>query len=130
MGKVLSIDETGESTASPSAMLAEEYDNGSQSGASYTVDWNNANNQKITLNGNLTALAFTDPSGPGVAHFQLMIFQDATGSRTIGSWPSSVKWVGGGSAPTLSTGASVRDVVTLYWNGTDYTAMYGLNFPA
>lgn len=101
-----------------------EYSNGSQSGPTYTVDWNNGQKQTIILTGNITTLTLTAPAGVG--NFLLRIVQDGTGSRTI-TWPASVKWVGG-VAPTLSIGGDAEDIVTFYYNGTDYYGVVSLNF--
>jgi len=100
-----------------------EYVNGSQAGPNYTVNWNNGQKQRITLTGNVT-LAFTAPAGVG--NFLLRIIQDGTGSRTI-TWPASVRWPGG-TLPTLSTGANSVDIVTFYYNGTNYYGVASLNF--
>ena len=101
-----------------------EYDNGSQAGASYTLDWNNGQKQRITLTGNITTLTLTAP--PGVGNFLIKIIQDGTGGRTI-TWPASVLWPGG-TAPTLSAGGGARDIITFYYDGTDYHGQFGLNF--
>lgn len=106
------------------ASFGSEYSNGSQSGPSYTIDWNNGQKQTITLAGNITTLTLTAPAGVG--NFLLRIVQDATGSRTI-TWPSSVKWPGG-TAPTLSSGPNQEDIVTFYYNGTNYYGVASLNF--
>lgn len=106
------------------ASFGTEYDNGSQAGPSYTVDWNNGQKQTITLTGNITTMNLTAPAGVG--NFLLRVVQDGTGSRTI-TWPASVKWPGG-TAPTLSTGANAEDIVTFYYNGTDYYGVASLNF--
>lgn len=105
------------------ANFASEFDNGSQAGPNYTVDWNNGQKQAITLSGNVT-LAFTAP--PGTGNFLLRVVQDGTGGRTI-TWPASVKWPGG-TAPTLSAAANAEDIVTFYTNGTDYYGVASLNF--
>lgn len=91
----------------------EEYNNG-DSGASKTIDWGNGNKQKITLTANST-LTFTNPSGP--CNIVLKVVQDGTGSRTV-TWDGDVKWSGG--APTLSTGAGDIDILTFYFDGTNY----------
>lgn len=102
--------------------FSSEYGNGN-SGTSKTVDWTNAQHQNLTLTGNAT-LSFTDPAGP--TSVVLKIVQDATGSRTV-TWPASVKWPGG-TAPTLSTGASAEDLVRFYFDGTNYYAEATLNY--
>ncbi len=99
-----------------------EYDNGN-SGASPTVNWTLGNKQKITLNNNAT-FAFTAPGG--VSNLLLRIVQDGTGSRTA-AWPASVKWPSG-SPPTLSTAAAAEDVITCYYQGTNYYCTATFNF--
>jgi hypothetical protein len=99
-----------------------EFDNGN-SGATATVSFLVAQKQKITLTANCT-FTFTAPNGPG--NFVLRLIQDGTGSRTV-TWPGTVKWVGS-AAPVLTTTAAGVDIVSLYYNGTNYYASYGLNF--
>lgn len=103
------------------AEFQDEHDNGN-SGTSDTINWGNGNNQKSTLTGNCT-FTFTAPSGP--ARLQLRLIQDGTGSRTV-TWPT-IQWAGG-SAPTLSTAASAVDIVTLWYDGTNYYGVSSLNF--
>jgi hypothetical protein len=98
---------------------AAEVDNGN-SGAADTVDWTAGQTQKSTLTGNCT-FAFTAP--PGVCGLSLKLIQDATGSRTV-TWPGSVIWVGG-SAPTLSTAPAAVDIISLYYDGTNYYGSTG-----
>ncbi len=93
-----------------------EYDNGTKS-AAFTIDLNNGQKQKVTLNAVGMAITLTAPLGPG--NFLIKLVQDATtGSRTV-TWPGTVKWPGG-TAPTLSTGTSDVDLISLYYDGTNY----------
>ena len=72
---------------------------------------------KVTLGGNRTIAA---PSGTSPAAGQfiaLTVIQDGTGSRTL-SFNSNYKFVGG-TAPTLTTTASARDVLVFVSNGTN-----------
>ena len=105
------------------AAFSSEYDNGN-SGTSKTIDWNNGNKQKITLTGNCT-LTFTAPAG-GVGNYQLLVIQDGTGSRTL-TWPGTVKWAGG-VASTLTLTAAGVDIISFYYNGTNYYACAALGF--
>lgn len=89
-----------------------------------TGDWRNGNKATITLTANITSSSWTDPTNP--CNVLLKVVQDATGSRTV-VWPATVKWVGG-SAPTLSTAANTIDIVTFYWDGTNYFGQAGLAF--
>lgn len=99
-----------------------EYDNGN-SGTAKTINWKLGNKQKLILNDNCT-ISFTAPSGP--TNLLLKLVQDVTGSRTV-TWPGTVKWIDG-NAPTLSTGNADEDLVTLYFDGTNYYGQAALNF--
>lgn len=101
-------------------IFTEEYDAGS--GASITVDWNNAQKQFITLTTN-TTVTFTAPDGVG--NFQLRIVQDSTGSKTL-TLPT-IKFPGG-TTPTWSTSADSEDILSLFYNGSDYYGTSGLDF--
>jgi hypothetical protein len=99
-----------------------ETDNGN-SGTADTIDWTASNKQKSTLTGNCT-FTFTAPGGP--TSLILRLVQDATGSRTV-TWPASVKWPGG-IAPTLTTTANQIDIISFYYDGTNYYGNSSLNF--
>lgn len=100
-----------------------EYDAGNFTGAK-TVNWDNGNNQKITLTGNSTLTLSNPVTG---TWYQLRIVQDATGSRTV-TWPANVKWMSG-TTPTLTTTASRTDILALFYNGTNYLGtIVGLNW--
>lgn len=82
------------------------------------ADWTTGSIQEIVLTGNVTGTpTFTAPTG--VSRLTLRVKQDGTGSRTIAAWPSGVRWPGG-TAPTLSTGASAIDYITFLYDGTNY----------
>jgi hypothetical protein len=70
------------------------------------------NNFIVTLAGNRVLANPTGLRDGGVYRF--WIKQDATGSRTL-SYGTYFKWAGG-TAPTLSTGASKLDVITAQYN--------------
>ena len=95
------------------AEFDDEFDNGNSSTAD-TIDWNEGNNQISTLTGNVT-YTFTAPSGP--ARLQLRILTGAGSFAVV--WPSTVKWAGG-TAPTITTTASAVDIITIWYDGTNY----------
>lgn len=99
-----------------------EFDNGN-SGTSDTINWTVSNKQRSTLTGNVT-FTFTAPGGP--CNLVLVLIQDGTGSRLV-TWPASVKWAGG-VAPTLTTTAGRVDIVSFYYNGTNYYGQAALNY--
>lgn len=75
------------------------------------MDWSQSNSALFTFGaGNLTV---ANPVGirPG-QNYQIAVKQDAVGGRTI-TWGSMFKW-GGATAPTLSTGAGNKDVLSCW----------------
>ena len=84
-------------------------------GATITPDAADGSVRTITLTGNVTFSAFTNPvSGQTIT---LIITQDGTGSRTL---TSTMKFAGG--SKTLSTAASSIDILTVSYIGTTYYA--------
>lgn len=78
-----------------------------------TPNVTNGNVQTITLNGNLTFSAFTSPvAGQSLT---LIITQDGTGGRTL---TSTMKFAGG--IKTLSGTANSVDIMTVFYDGTNY----------
>lgn len=63
----------------------------------------------VTLGGNRTIANPTNQVSAQVIRY--LIAQDATGSRTV-TWGSDFKWMGYGSAPTLSTTGGRGDLIT------------------
>lgn len=89
----------------------ETYFDAGSSGAAITLNVANGNVQKVTLTAN-TTVTLTSPASGAMRSLTLLVFQDATGSRTI-TWPASVKW-GNAGAPTLTTTASKMDMISLF----------------
>ncbi|MDA1021602.1 MAG: hypothetical protein O2962_08670, partial [Cyanobacteria bacterium] len=98
------------------------------SATTLAVDWNNGNKQTVTLAHTVTDVNFTDPIGPG--NFSLKIVQDGTGSRLINSaaWSGESTYWPSGTAPTLSTAANAIDVITCFFDGTNYFCQMGSDF--
>jgi hypothetical protein len=90
-----------------------------------TITWNLSSTPtgQITLAGN-RVLTVSSPSSGGV--YIIRIIQDATGSRTI-TWPGTFKWEGGVPG-VLSTTANAVDILTLLYDGTNYSAIISKNF--
>ena len=83
--------------------------------ATITPDAANGSVQTVTLTGNVTFSAFTNPvSGQSIT---LIITQDATGSRTL---TSTMLFAGG--SKTLTTAANAVDILTVSYIGTTYYA--------
>lgn len=91
--------------------------------ATMNFDCSTGGQLTTTLTSNLGS--WTISNGPGsVAERCVLGFkQDATGSRTIGTPPSTISWLpstyrgSDHAVPTLSAGAGLTDYVYLYWAG-------------
>jgi hypothetical protein len=84
-------------------------------GATITPDAANGSVQTVTLTGNVTFSAFSNPvSGQTIT---LIITQDGTGSRTL---TSTMKFAG--ASKTLSTAGASIDILTVSYIGTTYYA--------
>jgi len=101
-----------------------EYNNGNIN-LSTTINWNNGNKQKLTLN-NTGSINFIAPSGVG--NFQLKLIQDGSGNHTV-EWVSgmTIKWLGG-VEPILSTAANAEDIISFYYDGSSYYGVASCNF--
>lgn len=107
-------------------ITAAEY-NAGNSGSSITISWSNGNAQLITLNSATPTINLPAPvSGQ---NYILRLMQDGTGSRvpTLTPASGSVKY-SNNVAPTWTTTAGKYDLVTLYADGTNYTASVGFNY--
>jgi hypothetical protein len=97
------------------------YDNGNSGTATITPNAANGATQKYTLTGNITWNAFGTPlAGQSMT---MLLVQDGTGNRTLSS---TMKFAGG--SKTLSTAANAIDIVTVYYDGTNYYASLSKGF--
>jgi hypothetical protein len=96
--------------------------------ATPTFDLNTANNFKMTLTGNVTAITVSNWLASKVKTVIIRLTQDGTGSRTV-VFPAGWRWPST-TAPTVSTGANKVDIVTLYSDDggtTIFSSMYTQN---
>lgn len=89
----------------------ETYFDAGNSSTAITLNLANGNVQKLTLTNNCT-ITLTSPAAGAMRALTLLVFQDATGSRTV-TWPGSVAW-GNAGAPVLTTTASKMDIISLF----------------
>jgi hypothetical protein len=109
------------------AVFNGEYNNGSPT-SPITINWAKGNKQAVTLTATGMTIDFTNPS-VGVGMFQLKLIQGVA-SSTVTTWtPSSgnIYWAGG-SAPTLTTTVNYLDIVSCYYDGTNYYCSATLDF--
>ena len=88
------------------------------------IDWNTSQKQNLTITGTGCTVSFTNPLG--ACNLLLKVVQ-GDGSDTVGTWDSDIKWAGG-SAPTLSTGSGNIDIISFYFDGTNYYGVASLDF--
>jgi putative exporter of polyketide antibiotics len=93
-------------------------------GATVTFNMASSNTHTVTLGGNRILAVSNTSVGQ---RFIVRLVQDGTGSRTV-TWFSTISWPGG-SAPTLSTGASAIDTFGFICTAADTYDGYiiGLN---
>ena len=93
-----------------------------------TVTWDidvKGLNTAVTLTGNRTLAISNSVAG---TFGTLVVTQDGTGSRTL-ALPANAKVIGGGAgAITLTTTANAKDILTWYYDGTNYYFNYGKNY--
>lgn len=85
-----------------------------------TVSWDVSSGPFATLTLIGSGATITPANMVAGQTYVLKIVQDATGSRTVGTW-TGFKWAGG-SAPTLSTAANAVDVITGIYDGASLLA--------
>lgn len=82
-------------------------------GATIDTDASTADNFYVTLAGNRTMNAPTNPVD--WKHIRYIITQDSTGSRTL-AWSSTFRFSATFPSPTLTTTASYTDIVEFVYN--------------
>jgi hypothetical protein len=107
----------------PTKAHCELADSESSATNAITLDLENGNYFYTTLTENITTVTFTVGAASGeFTSWSWEITQDAGASGYTIAWPASVKFAGG-SAPTLSTGASAVDIIS-FWTRDGGTTIY------
>lgn len=99
-----------------------EIDNPSST-TSAQIDWTSGQKQRLLLDNNPT-ITFVAPPGP--CNLTLKVVQDATGNRTV-TWPANVRWPNGQAANLTNAGDAI-DLVSFYYDGSNYFGVASLNF--
>lgn len=96
-------------------------DDGNSSTA-LTIDLATGNEHKFTLTGNVT-LTLSNPVAGGRYVIQILT---GAGGFTV-AWPGTVLWPGG-TAPVITVGASAIDLITLFYDGTNFFGAFAQDF--
>jgi hypothetical protein len=122
--EVVRFTDGGDVKVTNTVYFAAETANTIADGATEEIDWNVSQKQKVTITGTGITCNFANPAGP--CNLLLKVIQ-GDGSDVIGTWDTDIKWAGG-SAPTLSTGNGEIDIISFYWDGTNYFGAASLDF--
>jgi hypothetical protein len=94
-------------------------------GTTQTVDFSTGNVQALSLASATGTVTLTLSNAVAGGAYAIKIIQGAT-ARTL-SWPAAVKWPSG-TPITLSTASGAVDLVSIFYDGTNYYAVGGNNF--
>jgi hypothetical protein len=86
-------------------------------GTTATIDWDNGNGQVFDAQGSSGNVTFTFSNPKSGASYVLKLIQGST-ARTY-TWPATVKWPAA-TAPTVTTTNDAVDLVTCFYDGTNY----------
>lgn len=113
---------TGGTLSGPTLLNPASTDQTLTDGATISWNMNSGEIATVTLGGNRVLAA---PTNLKKGTYILHVVQDGTGSRTL-TWNSVFKW-SFAVAPTLSTGAGKRDIVSFVSDGTNLYGSYMLD---
>jgi collagen type VII alpha len=86
-------------------------------GTTATIDWTNGNGQVFDAQGSSGNVTFTFSNPKSGASYVLKLIQGSS-ARTY-TWPATVKWPAA-TAPTVTTTNDAIDLVTCFYDGTNY----------
>lgn len=93
-----------------------------------TLTWNVASGQNATVTLTQSVSTFTISNSVAGSYYTIKIVQGGTGSYTL-ALPSGSKVVGSGvGAVILSTSVGSIDILTAYYDGTNYFWCYGVSY--
>lgn len=94
-------------------------------GTTQTVDWDDGNAQVIDLDSATGDVTLTLSNPNAGASYVLKIIQGAIARNLV--WPGTVLWPDA-ITPTISTGNDEIDIVTMFYDGSNFFATIGQNF--
>lgn len=103
--------------------FTQELDNGSKT-TDFTVDFSTDQKQKATLTANTITLTL-DTTSVGVANYTLKLVNGGLATLTWASESGSIYWPSGTEPALTSSGT---DIVSFYFDGTDWYGVASLDF--
>lgn len=92
-------------------------------GVAAAIDWDDSNSQVLDLDTATGDVTLTFANGKQGAYYVMKVLQGTT-PRDI-TWPGSVVWTD--NEPTLSNTANGIDLLTFYFDGTNYISVGDIN---
>ena len=89
------------------------------------IDWALGSKQSVLIDGSSMDISFSFDTPVGASTLLLIINYDID-VMTI-SWPDNVKWQGG-VEPPLTMGSGSKDIISFYYDGTDFLGIALLDF--
>ena len=123
--EVIRFTDGGDVKVTNTVYFAAETANTIGNGATGTIDWNVSQKQKVTITGTGITCNFTNPAG--ACNLLLKVVQ-GDGSDVIATWDGDIKWPTNDTVPTLSTGNGDIDIISFYFDGTNYFGVASLDF--
>lgn len=94
-------------------------------GTTQTIDFDNGNTQTLDLGSASGNVTLTLSNGSSGAFYRIWVIQGAT-PRSL-TWPASVIWPQGVAVSLTSTN-DAKDLITLYYDGTNYLGEWQLDW--
>ena len=94
-------------------------------GTPAAIDWSTGNVQYLVLTSGVNTVNFSNPVPGG--RYLLELKQPAGVAPGTVTWDANVRWPSG-TAPTLTTTYSYTDIITFYYNGTNYAGSASFNY--
>lgn len=94
-------------------------------GTTQTINWDDGNGQVIDLGSATGDVTLTLNKPKAGATYLLKVIQGATARQFV--YPANVKW-SNGVEPEISTGNDEEDLISLFYDGTNYLAVTSQNF--
>jgi hypothetical protein len=89
-----------------------------------TVDWKSGNKVSAELTSATTTFVFVAPTKS--CNLCMKLIQDTAGGRLV-TFPAEVKFPAG-TAPVLTTGTGKVDIISMFFDGSNYYASSSLNY--
>jgi hypothetical protein len=89
-----------------------------------TVNWKSGNKVSANLTSATTTFVFVAPTKS--CNLCMKLIQDTAGGRLV-TFPAAVKFPAG-TAPVLTTGTGKVDIISMFFDGSNYYASSSLNY--